>query len=37
MNGKEQLLKYTKEILGLAENVYSELGSGYKEDIYQKA
>ena len=37
MNDKEHLLKCTKEILGLAENVYSELGSGYKEDIYQKA
>ena len=37
MNDKEHLLKCTKEILGLAENVYSELGSGYREDIYQKA
>ena len=34
---KEHLLKCTKEILALAENVYHELGSGYKEDIYQKA
>ena len=37
MNDKEHLLKCTKEILALAENVYYELGSGYKEDIYQKA
>ena len=37
MNDKEHLLKCTKEILELAENVYSELGSGYREDIYQKA
>ena len=37
MNDKEQLRKCTQQILELAENVYSELGSGYKEDIYQKA
>ena len=37
MNDKEHLLKCTNEILELAENVYSELGSGYREDIYQKA
>ena len=37
MNDKEQLLKCTSQILDLAENVYSELGSGYKEDTYQKA
>lgn len=37
MNDKKHLLKCTKEILALAENVYYELGSGYKEDIYQKA
>ena len=37
MDDKEHLLKCTKEILALAENVYYELGSGYKEDIYQKA
>ena len=37
MNNKEHLLKCTKEILVLAENVYYELGSGYKEDLYQKA
>ena len=37
MNDKEHLLKCTKEILALAEIVYYELGSGYKEDIYQKA
>ena len=37
MNDKEHLLKCTKQILDLAENVYSELGSGYKEDTYQKA
>ena len=37
MNDKKHLLKCTKEILALAENVYHELGSGYKEDIYQRA
>ena len=37
MNDKEHLLKCTKQILDLAESVYSELGSGYKEDTYQKA
>jgi len=37
MNDKEQLLKCTQQTLELAENVYSELGSGYKEDTYQKA
>jgi len=37
MNDKKYLLKCTKEILALAENVYHELGSGYKEDIYQRA
>ena len=37
MDDKEHLLKCTKEILALAEIVYYELGSGYKEDIYQKA
>ena len=37
MNDKKYLLKCTKEILALAENVYHELGSGYKEEIYQKA
>ena len=37
MNDKEHLLKCTQQILELAENVYSELGSGYKEDTYQKA
>ena len=37
MNDKKHLLKCTKEILALAENVYHELGSGYKEEIYQKA
>ena len=37
MNDKEHLLKCTKEILELAAIVYYELGSGYKEDIYQKA
>ena len=37
MNDKKYLLKCTKEILALAENVYHQLGSGYKEEIYQKA
>ena len=37
MNDKKHLLKCTKEILALAENVYHDLGAGYKEDIYQKA
>ena len=37
MNDKEHLLKFTQQILVLAENVYIELGSGYKEDTYQKA
>ena len=37
MNDKEHLLKFTQQILALAENVYIELGSGYKEDTYQKA
>ena len=37
MNDKEHLLKCTKEILELAAIVYYELGSGHKEDIYQKA
>ena len=37
MSDKEDLIKCTQQILKLAENVYSELGSGYKEDTYQKA
>ena len=37
MSDKEDLIKCTQQILGLAENVYLELGSGYKEDTYQKA
>ena len=37
MNDKKHLLKCVKEILALAEDVYHELGSGYKEDIYQRA
>ena len=37
MNDIEQLEKCTQQILSLAENVYLELGSGFKEDTYQKA
>ena len=37
MNNKEQLIKCSKHVLSLAEEVYDELGSGFKEDTLQQA
>ena len=37
MNNKEQLIKCSEHVLSLAEEVYGELGSGFKEDTLQQA
>ena len=37
MNNEKELIKCTSQILSLAEEVYKELGSGFKEDTFQKA
>ena len=37
MNSKKELLKFATFLKKLANNVYSELGSGFKEDTFQKA
>ena len=37
MNDRGQLEICNQKILSLAENMYLELGSGFKEDTYQKA
>ena len=37
MNNTKELIKCTNHILGLAEEVYRELGSGFKEDTLQQA
>ena len=36
MNNKKELIKCTNHILTLAEEVYRELGSGFKEDTLQQ-
>ena len=37
MNNEKELIKCTSQILTLAEEVYKELGSGFKEDTLQQA
>ena len=37
MNQNKELIKCTNQILSLAEEVYDELGSGFKEDTLQQA
>ena len=37
MNNEKELIKCTSQILLLAEEVYKELGSGFKEDTLQQA
>ena len=37
MNKIEELIKCTNHIYTLAQNVYEELGSGFKEDTLQQA
>ena len=37
MNEAKNIIKCTNHILSLAEQVYEELGSGFKEDTLQQA
>lgn len=37
MNNKKELIKCTNHVLKLAEEVFKELGSGFKEDTLQQA